>query len=64
MGFFGFGLWRFRRDDTAIGLAGSAAVLGSLVAMFWYNALVTPLAFTFLAYSLLWRNNTRSGVPA
>jgi hypothetical protein len=24
--------------------------------MFYYNALVTPLAFTFLSYVLLWRN--------
>ncbi|MBB5871605.1 hypothetical protein F4553_004984 [Allocatelliglobosispora scoriae] len=56
LGFFGLGLWRFRRDSTPIGIAGSAAIVGTLVAMFWYNALVTPLAFTFLAYALLWRN--------
>jgi hypothetical protein len=24
--------------------------------MLWYNSLVTPLAFMFLAYALLWRN--------
>ena len=56
LGFFGYGLWRYRRDASPIGLAGGAALLGSLVAMFWYNALVTPLAFTMLAYALLWRN--------
>jgi hypothetical protein len=55
-GFFGYGLWRFRRDRTPIGLAGSAALLSSLVAALWYNSLVTPLAFTLLAYALLWRN--------
>jgi hypothetical protein len=56
LGFFVYGLWRFRRDHSAIGIAGSAAIVASLVAMFWYNALVTPLAWTFCAYALLWRN--------
>jgi hypothetical protein len=61
LGFFLFGLWRFRRDNTAIGIAGSAAIVASLVAMFWYNALVTPLAWTFCAYALLWRNREHAG---
>jgi len=56
LGFFLYGLWRFRRDSSVIGIAGSAAIVASLVAMLWYNALVTPLAWTFLAYALLWRN--------
>jgi O-Antigen ligase len=60
-GFFLYGLWRFRRDRTAIGLAGSTAIVGSLVAALWYNSLVTPLAFTFLAYALLWRNEIDGG---
>jgi hypothetical protein len=57
LGFFAYGLWRFRRDRTPIGLAGSAAIVTSFSAMLWYNALVTPLAFMFLAYALLWRND-------
>ncbi|GIH04447.1 hypothetical protein Rhe02_25140 [Rhizocola hellebori] len=56
-GFFGFALWRFRRDASPIGLAASTAIFGSFVASLWYNSLVTPLAFTFLGYVLLWRNN-------
>ncbi|HET6213711.1 MAG TPA: hypothetical protein VFE14_12680 [Micromonosporaceae bacterium] len=56
LGFFGYGIWWFRRDHSAIGLAGSAALISSFAAMFWYNSLVTPLAFMFLAYALLWRN--------
>ncbi|GLW31398.1 O-antigen ligase family protein [Actinoplanes regularis] len=56
LGFFGYGLWRFRRDRTAIGVAGSAALVSSFSAMLWYNSLVTPLAFMVLAYALLWRN--------
>ncbi|HEY1485738.1 MAG TPA: hypothetical protein VGF84_06520, partial [Micromonosporaceae bacterium] len=55
-GFFVYGLWRFRHDRTPIGLAGSSALVSSLVAALWYNALVTPLAFTLLAFAVLWRN--------
>ncbi len=57
LGFFAYGLWRFRRDRSAIGVAGSAAIATSFSAMLWYNALVTPLAFMVLAYALLWRNS-------
>jgi hypothetical protein len=57
LGFFVFGLWRFRRDRSPIGIAGSAAIVTSFSAMLWYNALVTPLAFMVMAYALLWRND-------
>ncbi|MFF5230135.1 O-antigen ligase family protein [Dactylosporangium sp. NPDC000521] len=60
LGFFVVGLWRFRRDATPVGLAASAAIVSSFAAMFWYNALVTPLALTFLAYAVLWRNRLES----
>jgi hypothetical protein len=56
LGFFGYGIWRFRRDRSAIGIAGGCALIGSFVSMFWYNTLVPPLAFMFLGYALLWRN--------
>jgi O-antigen ligase len=56
IGFFVLILWRYRKDSSPIGLAGSGAILVSLASMFYYNALVTPLAFTFLSYVLLWRN--------
>jgi hypothetical protein len=56
LGFFLYGLWRFRRDRSPIGVAGSAAIVTSFSAMLWYNSLVTPLAFMVLAYALLWRN--------
>jgi len=46
-----------RHDRSPIGLAGSAAIVTSFSAMLWYNSLVTPLAFMFLAYALLWRNS-------
>ncbi|BAL85957.1 hypothetical protein AMIS_7370 [Actinoplanes missouriensis 431] len=56
LGFFGYGLWRFRRDRSAIGVAASGALVTSFSAMLWYNSLVTPLAFMVLAYALLWRD--------
>jgi O-antigen ligase len=59
LGFFAYGLWRFRRDRTPIGIAASAAIVTSFSAMLWYNSLVTPLAFMFLAYALLWRNTIK-----
>jgi hypothetical protein len=62
-GFFGYGLWRFRRDRSPIGLAGSTALVGSIVAAAWYNSLVTPLAFTLLGYALLWRNALDDAEP-
>jgi hypothetical protein len=62
IGFFGFGLWRFRRDRSAVGIAGGAAIVASMLAGFWYNSLVTPLAFTMLGYALLWRNATQVAV--
>ena len=60
LAFFGYGLWRFRRDRTPIGIAGSAAIVTSFSAMFWYNSLATPLVFMFLAYALLWRNELQA----
>ena len=62
LGFFAYGLWRFRRDRTPIGIAASAAIVTSFSAMLWYNSLVTPLAFMFLAYALLWRNESEGDV--
>jgi hypothetical protein len=63
LGFFAYGLWRFRRDRSAIGVAGSAAIVTSFSAMFWYNSLVTPLAFMVLAFALLWRNSLEGDDP-
>jgi hypothetical protein len=57
LGFFLYGLWRFRADTSPVGLAAGAAIVSTFASMFWYNALVTPLAFTFCAYALLWRNS-------
>ncbi|GIE95984.1 hypothetical protein [Paractinoplanes rishiriensis] len=63
LGFFAYGLWRFRRDRSPIGVAGSAALVTSFSAMLWYNSLVTPLAFMVLAFALLWRNSIEGNEP-
>ncbi|GLY96447.1 hypothetical protein [Actinoplanes sp. NBRC 103695] len=57
LGFFLYGLWRFRRDRSPIGIAASASIVTSFSAMLWYNSLATPLAFMVLAFALLWRND-------
>ncbi|GAA2524449.1 hypothetical protein [Pilimelia columellifera] len=59
LGFFGYALWRFRRDHSPVGIAGGAVIVGSLVAALWYNSLVTPLMLTMIGYALLWRHNSQ-----
>lgn len=57
VGFFAYGTWRYRRDSTAIGIAGSTALLLGFVYMFAYDAVGAPLGLTMLAYAILWRND-------
>jgi hypothetical protein len=54
--FFGFGLWRYRRDRTPYAVAGSVVLLLGFVYMFAYDAVPAPFGFTMLAYALMWRN--------
>ncbi len=49
-------LWSYRRDRSAIGLAGTLVILLSLFYGLFYNALIMPLAITMLSIALLWRN--------
>jgi len=56
LGFFAYVAWRYRHDTTPYGLAGMLVVLLSFIYMFTYVAVVAPLAFTMLAYAILWRN--------
>jgi hypothetical protein len=55
--FFIYGILRYWRDMTPIGLSGVLILLLSLLYNFYYDALVTPLGFFMLAYALLWRND-------
>jgi hypothetical protein len=57
LGFFGYGIWRFRRDTTPYGLAGVLVLLLTFVYMFTYTAQPALLAFTMLSYALLWQND-------
>jgi O-antigen/teichoic acid export membrane protein len=57
LAFFGYGVWRYRRDTTPYGMAGVLVLLLSFVYMFAYVSVAVPLAFTMLAYGLLWRND-------
>lgn len=57
MGFFGYGLWQFRRDKTPYGLAGTLILLLGFVFSFVYEAVGPTLSFMMLAYVLLWRND-------
>lgn len=57
MSFFIVAIWKFRHDRSAVGIVTSAVLSISLLAMFYYNTLVTPLAFLFLSYATLWRRH-------
>jgi hypothetical protein len=56
VGFFAYGAWRYRRDPTPYGMAGVLVLVLGFVLMFVYDAIGPPMAFTMLAYALLWRN--------
>jgi hypothetical protein len=55
--FFVYGVLRYWRDATPIGLGGITILILSLVYNFYYDLSVTSLAFFMLAYALLWRND-------
>ena len=64
LGFFGYGIWRYRRDKTPYGLAGVLVLLLGFVFMFAYDAVGAPLLFTMLAYAMLWKNDMARGQQA
>lgn len=57
LSFFGYGVWRFRRDLSPYGLAGVLVLLLTFVFMLAYDATGAPLGFTMLAYALLWKSD-------
>lgn len=57
IGFFLRTLWAYRRDDSAIGIAGTLVILLSLFYGLFYNALIMPLAITLISAGLLWKNS-------
>jgi polysaccharide biosynthesis protein PslJ len=61
LAFFAFGAWRYRRDTSPMGMAAELVLLLSFVFDFVYDAVGPTLAFTVLAYALLWRNAQERG---
>lgn len=55
LAFFCFVTWHYRRDHSAVGLAGSTVLVLHLLSSGYYNTLITPMAFTMLALVVLWR---------
>ncbi len=56
VGFFAYGVWRYRRDTTAYGLAGVLVLLLTFIFMFSYTATGAPLGIAMFSYVILWRN--------
>ncbi len=60
-GFFGWAVWRFRRDRTPEGMIGMLVLVLSFIYMLTYDAVAAPLGLTMLAYAVLWRNSRLAG---
>ncbi len=50
-------IWRYARDHSALGIAGTLVVGLELFYAGFYSALTMPLAITFISIGLLWRND-------
>jgi hypothetical protein len=57
MAFFGYGIWRYRHDETPYGITGVLVLVLSFVFSVAYDAVGGTLAFTMLAYVILWKND-------
>ena len=55
--FFLYGIWRYWRDPTPYGMVGVLVLILGFPFMIVYIAVGPPLAFTMLAYALLWKND-------
>ncbi len=66
LSFFGYGIWRYRRDLSPYGLAGVLVLVLSFLYMLSYDATGAPLGFTVLAYAVLWKSDLlqRQRAPA
>jgi hypothetical protein len=57
LGFFCYGIWYFRHDQSPEAVAGVLVILLSFVYMFTYDAAGAPIGFTMLAIALMWKNS-------
>jgi hypothetical protein len=55
--FFGYQIWRFRRDKSPYGMAGLLTLGLPFLYMFTYVAVTAPLEFSMLMLALLWKND-------
>jgi len=55
--FFAYGIWRYWRDPTPYGIAGVLVLILGFPFMIVYVAVGPPLAWTMLAYAVLWKND-------
>lgn len=55
--FFLYSMWRYRRDHSPVGLAGTLVLLLALVFSPVYNAMGSPIVLYLMAAALLWRND-------
>lgn len=59
--FFAGAVRRHWRDRSPIGLAGVLVMILTLLYMFVYDGLITPLSLYLISFALLWRNSMASG---
>ncbi len=55
LSFFGWLFWRYRRDRSAVGLAGTSVVLVVLLFTLYYNLVGPPLSFALIGVGVLAR---------
>ena len=58
LAFFGYGIWRYRRDLSPFGLAGVLVLVLSFLYAISYDATGAPLGFTMFAYAVLWKSES------
>jgi O-antigen ligase len=61
--FFIYSLWRYRRDMTPIGVAGTLVILLSFLYALVYTLSISTLTFYMLALGLMWRNEMAKRTP-
>jgi hypothetical protein len=61
--FIGYGIRRFWRDRTPVGIAGVGTLILAIGYSFIYNASGMPLVLYLIAYALLWHNEQNRPVP-
>jgi hypothetical protein len=64
VGYFARSWWAYRRDHSAIGIAGTLTIVMSLYYLLFYTALNVVLLIVMLSIALLWRNDDARNTQA